>query len=216
MPDNPKSKKTIVYENLKHRIIANALKPGDPLNEGALSRELGISKTPIREALQQLEEKGLVESIPGIGAFVSRFTYQDVRELFEIREILECDVIRRLASKEDFDPAKAQKIREEFIASGPDGGRDNRNYFTTGDQIHSFIFSAWGNRKLMRGYQGYQEEVIRITLHFLNANHRQRAEISFREHLEVLDGLIARDPARAERAMRTHLQNSLAYLKSIM
>ena len=65
MPNSTKSKKMIVYENLKRRIITNALKPGDPLNEGILSKEFKISKTPVREALQQLEKKGLVENIPG-------------------------------------------------------------------------------------------------------------------------------------------------------
>ena len=94
----------IVYENLKRRIITNALKPGDPLNEGILSKELKISKTPVREALQQLEKKGLVENIPGKGAFVSRFSFQDIRELFEIREILECEVIRRVACKRGSEP----------------------------------------------------------------------------------------------------------------
>ena len=104
MPNSAKSKKMIVYENLKRRIITNILKPGDPLNEGVLSKELKISKTPVREALQQLEKKGLVENIPGKGAFVSRFSFQDIRELFEIREILECEVIRRVARKGGSEP----------------------------------------------------------------------------------------------------------------
>ena len=216
MPGSVKSKKMIVYENLKRRIITNALKPGDPLNEGVLSKELKISKTPVREALQQLEKKGLVENIPGKGAFVSRFSFQDIRELCEIRDILECEVIKRVASKRDLNLAEAQAIRDKFIASDMNGGRTGKSYFNTGDQIHSFIFAALGNKKLIRQYQGLQEQIVRITLYFFGQNRQERAAESFREHLEIIDALIAGDPVRAEKAMRNHLQNSLEYLKSVI
>jgi DNA-binding GntR family transcriptional regulator len=216
MPNSPKSKKMIVYENLKRRIITNALKPGDPLSEVILSKEMKISKTPVREALQQLEKKGLVENIPGKGAFVTRFTFQDIRELFEIREILECEVIKRVASGTDLNPAEAQAIRDKFIASDVNGRRTGKSYFNAGDQIHSFIFAAYNNRKLIREYQGLQEQIVRITLYFFNQNRQERAAQSYKEHLEIVDSLIARDPVRAEKAIRTHLQNSLEYLKSVI
>ena len=61
-----------------------------------------------------------------------------------------------------------------------------------------------------------QEQIVRITLHFFNQNRQERAAESFKEHLEIIDALIARDPVRAEKAIRTHLQNSLEYLKSVI
>ena len=216
MPNSAKSKKTIVYESLKRRIITNALKPGDPLNEGVISKELKISKTPVREALQQLDKEGLIENIPGKGAFVSRFSFQDIRELFEIREILECEVIKRVATRGDLNLAEAQAIRDKFVASETNGGRIGKSYFNAGDQIHSFIFTAWGNRKLIRTYQGLQEQIIRITLHFFTPNRQERAAQSFKEHLAIIDALIACDPVQAEKAIRIHLQNSLEYLKTII
>ena len=118
-----KSKKAIVYENLKKRIINHSLKPGEPLNEAVLSKELKISKTPIREAFQQLEKEGFIENIPGRGAFVSRISIQDIRELFEIREILECEVIRRVASKGDF---KSQRPRPSGRNLNPRTGTETR------------------------------------------------------------------------------------------
>jgi DNA-binding GntR family transcriptional regulator len=81
MPRNSKSKKVIAYEILKRRIINNSLTPNEPLNERVLSEELKISKTPIREALQQLEKEGLVENVPHKGSFVSRVSVQDIREI---------------------------------------------------------------------------------------------------------------------------------------
>jgi DNA-binding GntR family transcriptional regulator len=217
MPNRTKSKKTIVYENLKRKIITNALKPGDPLIEGVLSKELKTSKTPIREALQQLEKDGLVENIPGKGAFVSRFTFQDIRELYEIREILECEITRQVAAKGDFDLAEAQAIRDKFLESETNGGRTGKGYFSAGDYIHSFIFAAWGNQKLIQEYQRLQEQFIRISLHFFNQSRPQeRAVQSTKEHLEIIDSLIARDPIRVEKAIRTHFQNSLEFLKSVL
>src|SRR4030043_728654 len=112
MMNSSKSKKAIVYENLKKRIINHSLKSGEPLNESVLTKELGISKTPIREALQQLEKEGFVENIPGKGSFVSRISVQDIREIFEIREILECEAIKRAALKSD--PDKIESIKKKF------------------------------------------------------------------------------------------------------
>ena len=69
---------------------------------------------------------------------------------------------------------------------------------------------------MIREYQGLQEQIIRITLYFLTPNRQDRAAKSFKEHLEIIDSLIARDPQRAEKAIRIHLQNSLEYLKTVI
>ncbi len=111
-----KSKKLLVYDVLKERIITQVMKPGEPINEGVLSQELEISKTPIREAIQQLEKEGFIENIPGKGNFVSYISIQGLRELFEIREMLECEAIKRAAVKRD--PQKLTEIRKAFELSG--------------------------------------------------------------------------------------------------
>ena len=216
MTNGAKSKKAIVYENLKKRIINHSLSPGEPLNESVLTKELGISKTPIREALQQLEKEGFVENIPGKGSFVSRISIQDIREMFEIREILECEVIRRVASKGDLNKAEAEAIGKKFESSGADGGKTPRSYFKAGVQIHTFIFETFGNRRLLEFYRRLQDHIERMRLFFLNQVDQERAEQSFKEHLEILNSLIAQDPQRAEKAMRDHLQNSLEYQKKVI
>lgn len=216
MTNGSKSKKAIVYENLKRRIISHSLSPGEPLNGSVLTKELGISKTPIREALQQLEKEGFVENIPGKGSFVSRISIQDIREMFEIREILECEVIRRVASKGDLNKAEAEAIGKKFESSGADGGKTPRSYFKAGVQIHTFIFETFGNRRLLEYYRRLQDHIERMRLFFLNQVDQERAEQSFKEHLEILNSLIAQDPQRAEKAMRDHLQNSLEYQKKVI
>jgi DNA-binding GntR family transcriptional regulator len=213
MMNSSKSKKAIVYENLKKRIINHSLKSGEPLNESVLTKELGISKTPIREALQQLEKEGFIENIPGKGSFVSRISIQDIREIFEIREILECEVVKRAAMKSD--PDKIGGIRKKFETES-NGDKNSRDQFKAGDRIHTFIFESFGNKRLLEYYKRLQEHIIRMRLYFFNQLHQERSGQSFKEHLEIMDALIAQDPPRAEKAMRDHLRNSTEYLKKVI
>ena len=212
--NSQKSKKVLVYENLKSRIIHNLINPGEPLNEGVLSKELKISKTPIREALQQLEKEGFIETVPVKGAFVSMISIQDIRELFEIREVLECEVIKRAALKAD--PERVEAIREKFVTSESDSKKASEGHFKSGDEVHAFIFETFGNKRLKEIYKRLQDHIVRSRIHFFNQSPSGRSQEAFKEHLEILDALEARDPVRAEKAVRDHLQNSLEYIRKMM
>ncbi len=214
MKNGSKSKKAMVYEDMKTRIIHNLIKPGEALNEGVLSEEFKISKTPVREALQQLEKEGFIENIPLKGAFVSQISIQDLREIFDIREILECEVIKRAALKAD--PDKVDALREKFISSENNNKKVSSGGFKSGDEIHSFIFETYGNRRLIEIYRRLQDHIVRSRIHFFNQSHPDRSEESFKEHLEILDALKAQDPFRAEQAVRSHLFNSMEYLKKVI
>ena len=211
---NSKTKKNIVYDALKKRIISNSLKPGEPLNEGILSKEMKISKTPVREALQQLERDGFVENVRGKGCFVSRISFQDVKELFETREILECEVIRRAALKGD--PEKIGGVRKKFESLEGNGEKALKNQFKAGDRIHAYLFESFGNSRLNEIYQRLLEHVERMRIYFFTQTHDERSEESYKEHLEILDALASRDPERAERAMRAHLRNAMDFLKRVI
>ena len=209
-----KSKKSLVYETLKRRIITLAMKPGEPINEGILSQDLKISKTPIREALQQLENEGFIDNIPGKGSFVSPISMQDLREIFEIREMLECEAIKRAALKRD--AQKLEAIRSAFESSGGPSRDGSPRKFRAGEQIHTFIFESLGNRRLLEIYRRLHDHIARHRNYFFSDAHVGRPDESCREHLEILEALAAQDPARCEQAMRVHLKNSLEYVKSIL
>ncbi len=210
-----KSKKIYVYENIKKRIITNSLKPGDPLSEAVLALEMKTSKTPIREALGQLEKEGFVENIPGRGSFVSRFSFQDVRELNEMREILEGEVIRRVVARGEINLARAQEIRRKFAASKNNETKTTKNYIDAGDLIHNFIFESFGNRRVAEEYKRLQEQISRIRFFLFNKVDEKRSGESYAEHLEIIDAIIEKDAPRAEAAMRTHLRNALEFLRGI-
>ena len=210
----PRTKKLRVYETLKQRIINQTLPPGEPISEATVSRELKISKTPVREALRQLEKEGFVENIPGRGSFVSRISIQGLREIFEIREILECEASRRAALKHD--PEKVKAIRKAFESAQDSRAGGLPKHFRSGDQVHAFLFESLGNQRLLEFYRRLQDHIVRHRIHFFSNSHVGRSDDSYKEHLEILDALAAHDPARCEQAIKKHLKNSLEYIKSII
>jgi DNA-binding GntR family transcriptional regulator len=173
-----------------------------------------ISKTPVREALQQLERDGFVENVPGRGCFVSRISFQDVKEIFETREILECGVIKRAALKGD--PEKIEGIRKKFESLEMNGEKNSRSQFKAGIRIHAYLFESFGNSRLNEIYRRLLEHVERMRIYFFTQAHEERSENSYKEHLEILDALASRDPERAEQAMRAHLRNAIDFLKQVV
>lgn len=214
MARNPKNKKETAYAILKRRIINNSLKPGEPLNERILTEELQISKTPIREALQQLEREGFIENISHKGSFVSRISAQDIREIFEVREILECAAARQSALKADLN--KLEAIKRKFRSIERENGKTPLSLLRAGDQIHNYVFECLQNNRLIEIYQRLQDHIGRIRIYFVQQFDPNRLEQAFREHREILEALIARDPSRAEKATKTHLQNGLEYIKGLI
>ena len=134
--------------------------------------------------------------------------------MFEIREILEGEVIKRGITK--VDSGKLKILRDKFISSKSENGRAATSHFKSGDEIHTFIFETFGNNRLMEIYKRLQDHVVRNRIYFFDHSHPGRSEESFKEHLEILDALEAQDPLRAEQAVRNHLKNSIEYLKKIM
>jgi DNA-binding GntR family transcriptional regulator len=204
-----KSKKMTVYEHLKERIVNDLLKPSEALNEKVLAQELKISKTPIREALQQLEKEGFVENIRNKGCFVSRISVHDIRELYEIREILECSAARVAALNADRDRAKYESYQFK--------NKNNiKNILQTGEQIHRTIIESLHNHRLMGIYTGLQDHAKRLGMHFAIQYGQGRVEESAKEHKEILKAILAKDPSRAQEAMRTHIRHSMERLKEII
>lgn len=204
-----KSKKLIAYDDLKEKIINNILQPGDIINDTELSNELNTSKTPIREALQQLEMEGFIENLPGKGSFVSRISIQDLKELFDIRNMLECEVVKRAALM--INPEKVYAVKKAFESSRDQTVNSIKGYLGVGDQIHILIFETYGNKKLKELYRKLQDHIIRNRIHLFKEIDNVRSQQSYIEHIEILEALAAKDPLRAETAMRKHLQNSMEY-----
>jgi DNA-binding GntR family transcriptional regulator len=202
-----KNKKTLVYELLKGRIIQNEYKPGFPINENVLCEELQISKTPVREAVQQLERDGFITTIPGRGSFVRHITVEDVREIFDTREIIECAVARRAAvfGNQDVLSQKRQEIISN-LSTAEDNTEIDR------DDVHVFIFKLLANQRLLGIYSHLLDHIKRLRVYFNVRFDVERARLYTAEHVEIIDSLILRDPDKAEQAVLIHLRNASTYI----
>ena len=207
------NKKGKVYEILKERIVKNELKPQEYLNEQLIARDLGVSKTPVREALQKLEHERLVVIIPNKGTFVANVSIDRIRELFEIREILEC-AAARLAAKL---PARGQF--ESVLQNHPsftisDG--ELRHQLLSGYQIHTRIVEAVENSYLTDYYEDILAHIVQVRVFFIRRFGMKRLHETVEEHRTILKAIVDGDAEKAEAAMRDHLKRSLVNINQLM
>lgn len=208
---NAESKKSLVYDYLKKKIISNQLKPVELLNEAELATELQVSKTPVREALQQLEKDGLIDNIPQKGWFVSEINIKDIRELFEIREILECSAVKMAILKADINKFIALRNKLSEIING----KNPSNLLKSGEMVHTAIIESLQNRWLLEMYKSLMEHYSRTRIYFVHRFNETRLEDSSAEHTEILDAIIAKDAVTAEELMRKHLYNGFTNIKRL-
>ena len=208
------NKKTVIYETLKKRIIRNELRPLEYLHEKELCRELGTSKTPIREALQELERNRFVFIVPNKGCFVSNISIDDIREVFEIREIHECAAARIVSTQED----RSQFVRllGDYTLLDPDTEQNPRERLLSGYQIHTRIVEAVGNGRLKEFYKTLQDHIVRIRIYFINRFDMKRLHETDEEHKAILSAIAQGDAASAEAEMRKHLRNALFSIRQLI
>jgi DNA-binding GntR family transcriptional regulator len=208
------NKKNKVYEILRDRIVNNVLKPQEFLNEQALCEDLGVSKTPIREALQQLEHSRLVVIIPNKGCYVANISIDRIREIFEIRTILECAAARLAASLPHRESFSA--ISEDHSSFDSNDGEQLRQRLLSGYQIHTRIIEAVGNSFLTDYYQTILDNIVQIRVYFLSRFGSKRLHETFEEHKKILQAISNGDADGAENAMREHLNSSLVNINQLM
>ena len=196
-----------VYTTIKEAILDLKLQPGSPLVEDELARQLGTSKTPVRDALFTLERDGLVTKIPYKGTYVSEVSLRDATEIFELRAVLE-GLAGRLAA-DAFGPAElaeAERLLQAADAARVQGNREAASQF--GAQFHWLILEQAENRRLKPILAKLEEQLRRLRR--LSDLRQGRLEKSAREHRAILTALSAGDPPAVEAAMRHHLQSVVA------
>lgn len=197
------SLKDATLGQIQDAIISGALRPGEPLMDSALAEQLGVSRTPVREALHRLESTGLVTP-RGRGWVVSQFTVDDVRELFHLRRLFEPEALRELARKNDH--AATAELAHFFDGySRPIPVDRYDEYFVHDNAFHSRIVACSSNGRLRQMY-GVLEKQIDRGRHFLTSSAEGRADDTLDEHTSIADAIAAGDFVGAERALLVHLQ----------
>jgi DNA-binding GntR family transcriptional regulator len=200
------------YEKLKLMILDGELAGGEPLVERPLAERLGVSRTPVRETIFRLEREGLVRVVEGKGAFVASYTLEDMIEIYQMREGLEPLAARlacqHLAGAEiDHHEAQLKRYRARPALRQEDPGK----WRLLGRDFHNMFIRASKNARLIRAIEGMQHQIELFRGLGRNINPRTDLKSAVEEHWEILQALRARNPQRAEKAVRAHLQNGLRY-----
>jgi DNA-binding GntR family transcriptional regulator len=206
MPDQPDAipQGHQAHARIVEDIRRGLLPPGTRLREVDLAERLGISRTPVREALRMLEADGLVVHLPRQGAVVRSLDYAEVIELYEMRAVLEGTAARlaaRVAS--DVELASLAALNEAFAAAL----HDPAEAAEVNRQFHAALMNAARNRFLRGSVAGLSKTMFILGRTTLMGP--RRAEAAHGEHARVLGALAARDGERAEIAMRAHIEAAL-------
>ncbi len=207
----PISLKDQAYVAIKDAILTLRLKPGDALVENDLAEQLGISKTPVRTALQELEREGLVTKVLYKGTYVREITSRDVREIFQLRAVLE-GMAARLAVP-TLDESDLERAREtvRLMETALEAG-DRSAASQSGAKLHSLLLRKADNERLHLIWQNLDDQTERFRL--MSDRISGRLEKSVGEHGKIVEALERRDPELAELTMKEHLHSVLAELTS--
>lgn len=193
-----------VYESVRQAIIRGELTPGEHLQDRRLAETLGVSRTPVRDALHRLRSAGLVESRGRSGWAVTDFTERDVRELFELRRLLEPVGIDKLGA--DPTAAAVAEIGGFFDRYNHPIPRDAYlEYFAHDNAFHKLLVGCSDNLRL-QGFYEVMESHIDRGRHFLSTSAAGRVDATLDEHLAICRAVAAHDFAAARAALIRHLR----------
>jgi GntR family transcriptional regulator, rspAB operon transcriptional repressor len=203
-----------VYEELKSAIVNLRLAPGEPLREATLADRLGVSKTPIREALTRLEQEGLVETTSFKGAVVTGYSRDDLIEIYELRELLENAAVRAAAqSMTEPDRVRLARIAQESrrLRDGPNqsgadqSGTDRTELAALLTEFDAVLYDQVLNHRIQALIENLRAHLTRIGQ--LTTELPGRIDASVDEHDRIVEAIAARDPELAEQRMREHIRS---------
>lgn len=194
----------VVFDTLRQAILTGELKPGERLMEIHLADRLGVSRTPIREAIRKLELEGLVVMIPRKGAQVARITEKNLKDVLEVRRALDMLAVKLACSRMD-DEYKKQ-LREACDEFARVVKNNNTKDITEADvRFHDIINKATGNDRLIQLVNNLAEQMYRYRLEYIkDAAYHNRLVA---EHEEIYSAIMDGDEERAAKAVVLHIDN---------
>lgn len=195
-----------VLNQLRDMIIEGTLAPGTRINEGQVGAALGVSRTPLREAIKTLASEGLIEIIPAKGAIVRRFSEADIRDILEVLKSLEQTAARLVCLRgSDADIAAIGALHADMMDLY--AKRDRLSYFKVNQAIHSAIVRSSGNGMLAQTHEQLQARIKRIR--FIGNETPDRWAAAVSEHEEMVEKLARRDGDGLAEVLGRHLDKTL-------
>lgn len=211
MSDNRPRASDIAYEKLRDMVLTLELPPGTVINEQALATELGLGRMPVREAIARLALDRFVTVQPRRGAVVTGFTLEDVLDMFDAREAIECGVAHIAAIRAT--PEDVERLRR--LVHGADrarAGTDHEAFLHDDHEIHATLIHMVRNPLL----QDAADRLLAHNLRFWRSywSSRPAKHATMVSHTSLLEALQQHDPDRAVEAMRQHIADSRVLLQS--
>ena len=193
--------KDVAYEYVLAQICSDELLPNDPIVEQNVSGALNISRTPVREALKQLEMEGLVIHIPSRGTMVKEISLQDINEIYQIRKLFEMTALRQAVKH--IPDQELDMMEAELNAIGDNSA--NEDFYHIDRSLHATILRYAYNSRMVTFYDILDAQIERIRR--ISAANPERLISSRLEHMEIIRMLRLRDPEQAEIILSKHIDN---------
>jgi len=210
--DEYKPLRDVVFETLKEAILTGKFEPKERLMEIKLADQLGVSRTPVREAIRKLELEGLVVMEPRKGAYVSDISFKDIIDTLEVREALETFAVKLAVEKNKVeDISEIEKLNLSFQDAYKNENVKKMVEYDT--EIHKAIIRLSENRKLIAFMEELNEIMQRFRLIFFNETYNP--ERIDQEHQDVIKAIKDKDMEKAQNAMRNHLRTLKEDIKKV-
>lgn len=201
--DNYKPLREMVFESLREAIILGKLRPGERLMEIQLAEEMGVSRTPVREAIRKLELEGFVVMVPRKGAYVAGISVKDIVDVFEVRAALEglaAGLAAERITSEEMDQLERSLLKIN-------SSEENLDAVVEGDtSFHSLIYQASRNQRLVQIITHLQEQIQRFRMTSLSQP--GRTKIALDEHKKIVEAISDRNIELAQNLAREHIENA--------
>jgi len=210
MSENARLLSTDLVSKLRIEILAERMRPGEKLTELSICGQFGVSRTPVREALKNLEAEGLVKMVPNRGAFVVGLTADDIRDLYTIRMQNEMQAVRWAIERRTKEEIEAIEESLDFMRFYTERG-DAQRMRSINAGFHKRIAAASHNRIIadsLARIQDYTRYSLRV-LPYLESD----LAVILKEHKAIFAAFKASDPEAGALAMKKHIENSLKRAK---
>lgn len=203
----------IVFEAMREMIVSGKLAPGERLMEIQLAEEMGVSRTPVREAIRKLEIEGLVVMMPRKGTYVAGLSIKQMAEVFEIRTALE-ELAVQLAA-ERISQEELDRLEYLMISISKKGDeKDYKSVVKLDEEFHDVLFKAARNEKLSQIIGNLHEQIHRYRAASLS--YPGRLKNTLEEHENIVNALAKRDADAAGKAVREHVDAAESSFMQVM
>lgn len=203
--DSYKPLRELVFETLREAIIEGELPPGERLMEVQVAEELGVSRTPVREAIRKLELEGLVAMIPRKGAYVSGLSMKDLIEVFEIRGALEgvaSALSAERATEEELESLERHLVKTAELIEK----KDFHAVVDVDTDFHSLLYETSRNARLAQIISNLREQIQRFRQTSLSYPGRMKEALE--EHRKIVEAISDRNPELARQLAQEHIENA--------